>query len=77
MQFTQIWVDPKAPDEWRKDLNLKRWIIQTGRPTIFRRGNLSAITLIPPNANTERRWIEKEVMLRRPEENMWAIEKEM
>ena len=75
MEFTQIWVDPKMPDEWRKDRQLKEWINASKRPAIFRRGNTSAISLVPPSVSADGTWIEKNVTLNRPEEYDWAIER--
>lgn len=75
IQFTQIWVDPKMPDEWRKDRQLKEWINASKRPAIFRRGNLSAVSVVPPSVSREKEWIEKEVTLTRPPEDEWAIER--
>lgn len=75
-EVIQIWVDPKRPNEWRKDHQLKMWIADSGKAAIFRNGNRSAIVLAPPSTTDGVQWVEKVVQLTRPTEDDWAIEKE-
>jgi hypothetical protein len=61
IQTIQIWCDPKFPEAHR-DPRLRNYLLRRGEEGILgqvRYGSNFAIILIPPNMNSEKKWIER------------------
>jgi hypothetical protein len=60
VQVVQIWIDPKYPDAHR-DPALRRWLERRAKQNILglvRYNECEALCLLPPDWNTEGKWVE-------------------
>jgi len=60
----QVWADPKFPNAWRVDKELKKLMSLLGthrNVTMIRNGDADGICVVPPTLGPDRRWIERKV----------------